>query len=257
MPDSLQSYADLVVEKRYSPEAAAHAAGLSSVPKSRPLAAIEYRENPEFEAALRSLFEMKVNTRRLPERAAVNGWHREWLGILQSTEAATLSIGSPDFAKSEIGGKIPAQSMLFLRASAGMQFSESNALPLRQLFDLAVAAEILRREAAAAGNGESDAKKADDPQEIPPAPIGGQVTRAKVAKALERTTRTLLNWERDGKTSTGHPWPAGEKVENGNTVYYQLSEVWPSICAMQPNKTPIEYKQNLTDLEGMQIRKSP
>jgi hypothetical protein len=128
-------------------------------------------------------------------------------------------------------------------------------LPLRQLFDLAVAAEILRREAAAAGNDEPDAKDADDPQEIPPAPIGGQVTRAKVAKALERTTRTLVNWEKTGKTPSGHPWPAGEKTKND--VYYELSEVWPSICAMQPNKTPIEYKRNLADLKGMQIRKSP
>ena len=223
--------------------------------EEREIAGRDFRMDAQSERVFWSMFTERV-TGEPPESNDETDllYFMKWVNLLYSDAAVIHPINSIEYRQSEIGQSVTSETMNHLLDLAELRPSEAAHLTLAGIIDRA-ANRTRDREAAAAGNDEPDAKDADDPQEIPPAPIGGQVTRAKVAKALERTTRTLVNWEKTGKTPSGHPWPAGEKTKND--VYYELSEVWPSICAMQPNKTPIEYKRNLADLKGMQIRKSP
>lgn len=64
-------------------------------------------------------------------------------------------------------------------------------------------------------------------------PIGGWITRIKVALVIDRDPKTLKNWESMGKTPNGISWPKGER--QGNMVYYQVEQVWPSILAIMPD----------------------
>jgi hypothetical protein len=185
----------------------------------------------------------------------------KWANLLFSDAAVIHPIGSIEYRQAEIGQSVTPETMNHLFDLAEIRPSEAAHLTFAAIVDRAVNRTRDREAAAApatvagAGADKAGGSEPDAPHEIPPAPIGGQVTRAKVAKVLECTPETLRNWERAGKTPTGHSWPAGEK--NGNAVFYQLSEVWPSICAMRPSKTADERTQDLAALEGMQIRKSP
>ncbi len=81
-------------------------------------------------------------------------------------------------------------------------------------------------------------------------PIGGWTTRNKVADIVNRKTDALRRWEKDGVAPGDVIWPKGDL--QGNTCFYRVEEVWPSIMKMLPGITLDRQKEILNEI--MELR---
>lgn len=83
-----------------------------------------------------------------------------------------------------------------------------------------------------------------DLQGVPPQIQGHLMSRQKLADLLQRTSRTLKNWDVKGCAPGGLPWyPADETT--ANRAQYDVAKNWRTILALCPKSRDLEHDRQL------------
>jgi len=79
--------------------------------------------------------------------------------------------------------------------------------------------------------GETEAPEADEEFHTPERFQGQLIAGAELARFLNRASKTLRRWDKDGYVPSGKKWIPGRKV-SGNLIVYELAPNWPAIQSM-------------------------